>query len=51
MAITLLCKRCRSVLKKIDNDGWFCDECDAFKLRGDGENGTERRGENRHIDQ
>jgi len=42
MAMVLLCKTCRSVLIKIDLEGWFCEECDALKLKGDSEHVTTR---------
>lgn len=35
MAITLLCRTCHSVLEKVDDEGWFCNECDQFKLKGE----------------
>lgn len=36
MAIVLLCKRCRSILKRLDqHEGWFCDECDQVKMGGE----------------
>lgn len=42
MAMILLCRKCRSVLEKL-GEGWFCSECDDFKLKGEKYDG--RRGD------